>query len=91
MSRKRVNKVTSQAWRDFHATTEGRAALAALLVHFDFYTSPATNDPTALIRHQGQRDVLLAIIGLVGMKEDAATQNAWDDTDLLDRIMRQHV
>ena len=74
-------------WRGFYYM-EGRAAIAALMTEFDIYTpAPAGLTPNEAMRREGQRDVLLRIVQLIGLKPESFPTDAWDDTDILDRMM----
>lgn len=72
-------------WQAFYA--EHRAALASLFVEFQLYERLAGNDPHEALRHEGQRDVLLRIVQLIGLKPENAAADAWGDADILDRMM----
>lgn len=76
-------------WQEFHGGP-GRAALAALFTEFDLYTpAPRPLDGNEAIRREGQRDVLLRIVQLIGLRPDAFPSEAWEDTDILDRMMKR--
>ena len=86
--RAKADLACGQLWNDFYHGA-GRPAIAALMTEFDIYTpSPRTSDATELARREGQRDVLLRIVQLIGLRPDAFPTQAWDDTDILDRMMR---
>lgn len=86
--RVKADLACAEAWRNFYQG-EGRVAMAALLTEFDIYTpAPITADAGQLARREGQRDVLLRIVQLIGLKPEAFPTQAWDDTDILDRMMR---
>jgi hypothetical protein len=86
MARKPTVAKASQLWRDFYHT-DGRAAIGLLFTEFGLYSPAPDNDPNAAVRREGQRDVLLRIVQLIGLRpEDFATQ-AWDDADIIDRIL----
>lgn len=90
MKRPRTARVVATAWRDFYATGEGRAALAHLFKEFGLHASPE-GDATALARAWGQRDVLVRIIQHINLKEDEAVPLDRDNTDVLERLMRDYV
>lgn len=79
----------AELWRTFYHS-DGRVALAALLTEFDIYTrAPNAVDLFEAGRREGQRDVLLRIVNLIGLKPENLPADAWEDTDILDRMMRQ--
>jgi hypothetical protein len=86
--RSKVTMAVGQAWRDFHATAEGRAALADLMVWCNAYSPIETNDPIEMARLTGERNVVMRIAALMGTKPSEFLQQAQDDTDILDRMMR---
>lgn len=79
-----------QAWRDFYATPEGRAALADLMVWCNVYSPIETNDPIEMARLNGERNVVLRIAALMGSKPADFLTHAQEDTDILDRMMRSN-
>lgn len=74
------------AWAQFYQAN--RPALAALFVEFGLYDRLGTNEPNDALRREGQRDVLYRIIQLIGLKPEEAPVDAWEDADILDRMMR---
>ena len=74
------------SWAQFYQ--ENRPALAALFVEFGIYDRLGTNEPNDALRREGQRDVLFRIIQLIGLKPEMAPVDAWEDADILDRMMR---
>lgn len=85
--RSRVELTVAQAWQAFYATPEGRAAVAELMVWCNLYTDTGTTDPIQLAREAGERSVAQRVIRLLGLKPELAPQRAWEDADLLDRII----
>lgn len=86
--RVRADLACAQIWNNFYHG-DGRPAIAALLTEFDIYTrAPNGLDLFEAGRREGQRDVLLRIVQLIGMKPETFPTQAWDDTDILDRMMR---
>ena len=86
-SPKLAAKLTTAAqWQGFYAGA-GRAAIAALFTEFNLYTPLESNDPHAALRAGGQRDVLLHIVQLLGLKPELFVDVAWEDTNILDRMM----
>lgn len=76
-------------WQEFNAGP-GRAAIAALFTEFDLYSpAPPGLSGKEALRREGQRDVLLRIVQLLGLKGEKFPAQAWDDTEILDRMMRQ--
>lgn len=86
--RKAADLKLAETWRLFYEGN-GRPAIAALFTEFDMYTSSPGNDPYAAMRREGQRDVLQRIVQLIGLRPGHFVEQAWDDTDLLERYMRQ--
>lgn len=72
-------------WAEFYHAN--RSALAALFVEFGLYDRLATNDPNDALRREGQRDVLLRLVQLIGLKPENAPADAWENADILDRMM----
>lgn len=77
----------AEAWRGFYEAS-GRQALAALFTEFDMYSSVASHDPYVIMRAQGQRDVMLRIVQLVGLKPEHFPQEAWQASNALEQLMR---
>jgi hypothetical protein len=77
-----------ETWRNFAATSEGKAALADLMVWCNAYTPIETNDPIEMARLTGERNVVMRIATLMGRKPGDYLADAQDDTDYLDKIMR---
>lgn len=77
---------TAAVWKQFYAT-DGRVALAALFTEFGLYSMAPTSDPNDALRREGQRDVLLRIVQLIGLKPEMLVEQAWEDSDILDRMM----
>lgn len=75
----------ADTWRTFYHGP-GRAAVAALFDEFGLYGSPGPGADYA--RAWGQRDVLVRLVQLIGLKEEAAPRDAAEDEDILERIMR---
>lgn len=78
----------AEAWRMFNQGS-GREAIAALFTEFNMYHREQTNDPYAILRAAGQRDVLLRIVQLIGLRPEHFVEQAWKDTDAVDYLMRQ--
>jgi hypothetical protein len=80
--------INAATWQTFYHN-EGRTAIAALFNEFGVYgIAPAGIDPHEVMRREGQRDVLMRIVQMIGLKPEAAPTDAWDDVDILDRMMR---
>ena len=78
----------AEQWRHFYE--HDRAALSALFEEFGLYgVAPPTLDANMALRREGQRDVLLRIVQLIGLKSAQAPTDAWEDHDILDRIMKR--
>jgi hypothetical protein len=77
-------------WRDWHSTPHGRDAIAALMIEFNIYTQSPGSDPHVALREKGQRDVLLRIVQLVGLRPEHFVDTAWEDTDSVENYTRNH-
>lgn len=84
-SQRRPDLICADAWRDFNSGP-GRAALAALFVEFGLYSVAPDSDPHKALRREGQRDVLMRIIQLIGLKPEMIPEQAWDDFDIVERM-----
>ena len=88
MARKPTAEVrAAAAWKAFYQGPGGKAAIALLFRDFGFYDTPM-GDNNALIRSIGQRDVLVRISQMIGMKPDTAPADDADHTDYITKIMR---
>lgn len=86
--RKRTPEIkVSGAWKAFYQSPEGKAAVALLFKDFGFFDTPM-GDRDALVRSIGQRDVLVRISQLIGMKPEQAPVDDEDHTNILDRLLR---
>ena len=83
--KQRADLKCAEAWRSFHAG-EGRAALAALFTEFNLYHPEPSNDPHAVMRATGQRDVLLRITQLVGLRPEHFPETAWQDAGAIEQL-----
>lgn len=88
-TRKAAELKHADLWRAFYHGP-GRPALAALFAEFGLYDRLGTNDPHDALRREGQRDVLLRLVQLVGLTPEAIPADAWEDADILDRMMRNN-
>jgi hypothetical protein len=79
----------AQAWQHFYRTPDGRAAIAELMTWCNVYHDTRTTDPYEHAIERGQRSIAIRIINLIGLKPDAAPTVAWDDSDILDRMLNQ--
>lgn len=88
-TRKRSPEVRAAAvWKAFYQSPEGKAAVGMLFKDFGFFDTPM-GDNNALIRSIGQRDVLVRIANLIGLRPEAVPQDAEDHEDLVTKMMRQ--
>ena len=85
--RSRAEATSSEAWKGFWGSPDGRVAIAALFRDFGFYDTPM-GDQVALTRSIGQRDVLVRISQLINLKPEQAPADDRDTSDILDRMMR---
>lgn len=86
--RRRAEIALGEAWRGFNQTTEGKAALADLMVWCNAYSPIETNDPIEMARLTGERNVVMRIAHLMGTKPGDFLDRADEDTDYLERMMR---
>lgn len=87
LSRKSPELKHAAAWQTFYRGP-GRPALAALFAEFGLYGTPSPGENSE--RAWGQRDVLVRIVRLIGLKEEEAPADASEDVDILDRIIGTH-
>jgi hypothetical protein len=87
--RSKALAISGEAWRAFAQTPDGSVALAELMVWCNVYSPIETSDPIELARLNGERNVAMRIVQLMGSKPGDFLQTAQDDTDILDRMMRQ--
>lgn len=87
---RKVEQDIAQAWQDWYHG-HGRAAIADLMVWCNVYSAIETNDPLELAKAEGERRVALRIAHMIGLKPDLFPTQSWDDTDILDRMMKQNV
>lgn len=80
-------QIVAGAWKSFYHSPEGKAAIALLFKDFGFFDTPI-GDSTALLRSIGQRDVLVRISQLIGMKPEQAPADDEEHGNLLDRMLR---
>lgn len=84
----KADQAIADQWRGFYEMN--RSSVAALFEEFGLYgRAPPTLDANMALRREGQRDVLLRIVQLIGLKQSAAPTDAWDDHDILDRMMKR--
>lgn len=83
--RRNAELAHAEAWRAIWEIN--RPALAALFAEFGLYDRLGTNDPHDALRREGQRDVLLRIVQLIGLRADAIPADAWESADILDRML----
>lgn len=87
VSRRRADAAIADAWKGFYATPEGRAAIAELMVWCNLYQPCVSNDVMEMAREQGERNVALRIVQMIGLKPAEAPVDAWEDADILDRMI----
>jgi len=85
--RNRAELAVAQAWQNFYATPDGRAAIAELMIWCNMYADTGSIDPIQLAREAGERSVAQLVIKLLGLRPEMIVQTAWDDSDLLDRMI----
>lgn len=52
------------------------------------YTASDASDPITMAREQGERNVALRIVQMIGLKAADAPVDAWEDADILDRMIK---
>lgn len=52
------------------------------------YQVSDASDPITIAREQGEKNVALRIVQLIGLKPENAPVDAWEDADILDRMLR---
>jgi hypothetical protein len=83
--RRNLELAHAEAWRGFYEMN--RPAMAALFAEFGLYDRLGSNDPHDALRREGQRDVLLRLVQLIGLKAEAIPTDAWEGADILDRML----
>lgn len=84
---RRLETASAETWKAFYHGP-GRAAIAHLMTEFGMYAPMPSQDPYHAMRREGQRDVLLRIVQLIGLKPEDIPTDVWDDNDILERMMR---
>lgn len=80
----------AEAWKRFHSSDDGREAIAELMVWCNLYQPCISNDVIELAREQGERNVALRIVQMIGLKPAEAPVDAWEDSEILDRMIGGH-
>ncbi len=88
VKRRKADIAVADAWKRFHQTPEGRLAIADLMVWCNVYHDTGTTDPIQLAREAGERGVAQRVAQLIGLKPEVFPQAAWEDTDILDGLLR---
>jgi hypothetical protein len=52
------------------------------------YQVSEASDAITMAREQGEKNVALRIVQLIGLKPEDAPVEAWEDADILDRMLR---
>jgi hypothetical protein len=87
-SRRRSDLTIGDAWKKFYHSPEGRAALADFFVFCNVYSPINESDPIRLAMAEGERRAALRIIELMALRPQDIVQQAEEDTNVLDRMMR---
>jgi hypothetical protein len=83
-----ADKEISDAWRTVAGTPAGRLAIAELMMSLNLYSEiNATNEMQAGIAI-GERNIAARIARWIGRKESEFVQEAVEDVDLLERMMK---
>jgi hypothetical protein len=77
----------ARAWKDFYEGS-GRIALAELFETFHVYSPIVATDPVSIATANGERNAVLHIARLIGLKAERFPTEAWDDHDILDRMLQ---
>ena len=85
--RLKAQTAVAEAWKGFYATPEGRVAIAELMVWCNLYQPCISNDVMEMAREQGERNVALRIVQMIGLKPAEAPVDAWEDSEILDRMI----
>ena len=75
-------------WQNFWNTEHGRLALQALFSEFNMFFEVETNDPYALARASGQRQVLKRLAEMLRLEPQSFPDVARDADDRLSRHIR---
>lgn len=86
-TRAKTQAAIADTWKAFYGSPEGRAAIADLMVWCNVYTPIEESDPIVIARATGERNVALRIAQLIGLQPAAFPSNAWEDADILDRML----
>lgn len=86
-TKRKLEPVVADLWKGFYQGP-GRPAIAALFDEFGLYSSlrPDAGQADAL-RCEGQRDVLLRLVQMIGRRPDEAPLDVAEDRDIVDRII----
>ena len=88
--RHRAQNAVADAWKAFYNTPGGRQAIAELMVWCNLYQPCISNDVMEMAREQGERNVALRIVQMIGLKPAEAPVDAWEDSEILDRMIGGH-
>jgi hypothetical protein len=84
----------AEDWRTIADTPEGRRVIADLMVWGDVYNEIDSDNPVQLALQVGQNNFAKRIAYLLGYRAtpEQFSDRAWDDTDMLDKMInhRQH-
>jgi len=87
MARKKNPDVAlAQAWKDFHATPEGRMAIAALFAEFHIYSPIVAGDAIGLATMNGERNVALRIARLLALRPEQFSETVTEDMNGLGHL-----
>jgi hypothetical protein len=76
----------SDAWKQFYQTPDGRIAIAQLLLASGVYVPIETSDPLEMARLNGERNVALRIVQMIGLKPEEFPTQAVEDEDIIARL-----
>ena len=72
----------SDAWKRFHASPDGRAAIADYLVTCNVYNPIDSSDPIECHRMEGERRAALRIVSLLSLRHGDFVSAAQEDTEI---------
>lgn len=75
-------------WQNWWQTEHGRLALGALFAEFNVWSEVETNDPYALARAAGQRQVMQHIAGMLRLQPEEFPDLAKEADDRLSQQIR---
>lgn len=81
----------AEDWQWFAETPAGRRVIADLMTWGNVYSQIEENDPVAMARAVGENNFAKRVACLLGLKPEVFPTQSWDDTNILDQLMRQQI